>query len=349
MLNYEYIYYETEAEKVQYMKDLRDSLFSFAKPNIKYRILHSLENGNRTICIKVDHGSYDGTLLRIFDDQFKALARVDTEIPPVNSFKRFVDWTQIGNHSSALDYWKKSLDTYTPAHNLPLQPSADRLKFAAVSADVDSIASMYGVTASTVFQAAYSIAAGRMAGTTDVLVDNLLTGRNADVENPQLLNGTCANFLPFRSQLSKTISIEKFLKDTQSQFWDTTENGIVGLQDIYRALDKDRQIHSAKLLYCFQPFEPSPATAAPDHMRWIVMAQSKVFMSINYAVMLEVQKTTTGHRFKLQWDGRVLNDAQIVGFVDLMSGILGDMAKNREGTLGGLLGTKTDLASIWRL
>lgn len=348
VLNYEYVYYETEVEKSQYMKDLRDSLFTFGKPNIKYRVLHSLLDGNRTLCIKVDHGSYDGTLLRIFDDQFKAIARGETDLPAVHSFKMFVDWTQRGDHSSTLHYWKESLGDYVPTHNLPLQPSANRLKLTAVNADVESIAAKQGVTASTVFQAAYSIAAGIIAGTTDVLVDNLLTGRNAEVENPQLINGTCANFLPFRTKLAKTISIGQFLKDVQSQFWDTTEHGIVGLQDIYRALNKDRQANSAKLLYCFQPFEPAPATATPDQMRWIVMAQSKVFMSINYAVMLEVQRTMSGHRFKLQWDERVLTDEQIVDFVDLMDRILNGFGKEAEVSIEQLLIIDTNLAGIWK-
>jgi non-ribosomal peptide synthetase component F len=296
----------------------------------------------------VDHGSYDGTLLRIFDDQFKALARGEIDIPPVNSFKHFIDWIYSGDRSDALKYWKSSLETYIPEHNLPLQPVADRLKFAAVTADVDSIATIFGVTASTVFQAAYSIVAGRLIGTNDVLVDNLLTGRNADVENPQLLNGTCATFLPFRSQLSEADSISQFLKDTQAQFWDTTEQGTVGLHDMYTALGKDRQVHSAKLLYCFQPFDPAPATAKLDHMRWIVMAQSKVFMTINYALMVEVQKTLQGHRFKLQWDSKALSDEQVDKVVVLFCEVLKEMGNNKDGRVDRLMNVDTDLDAVWR-
>jgi hypothetical protein len=330
------------------MEDLRDSLFTFGKPNIKYRVIHSLTDGSRTLCIKVDHGSYDGTLLRIFDDQFKAIARGDNNIPSVNPFKRFIDWVYGGDRSEALRYWKASLETYKPGHNLPLQPVADRLKFATVNADVDSIATKFGVTASTVFQAAYSIVAGKLSGTKDVLVDNLLTGRNADVENPQLLNGACANFLPFRSQLSEHDKIEDFLKDTQARFWDTTEHGTVGLHDVYTALDRDRQVHSAKMLYCFQPFEPAPATAKPDHMRWIVMAQSKVYMTINYAIMVEIQKTLQGHRYKLQWDSRTLNDEQISKFLTLFDAILEGMGKNKDGRLAELMSIETDLEASWK-
>ncbi|KAH8651945.1 nonribosomal peptide synthase side [Tricladium varicosporioides] len=348
VLDYEYIFYITEAEKAQYIDDLRDSLFAFGKPNIKYRVLHSLEDGSRTLCIKVDHGSYDGTLLRIFDDQFKAIAHGGTEIPLINPFKQFIDWACSGDRSKALQYWKNSLGTYKPNQNLPLQPIADQLRFIPVSADVDSIALNFGVTPSTVFQAAYSLVAGRLSGATDVLVDNLVTGRNADVESPQLLNGTCANFLPFRSQLSETDTIKQFLKYTQAQFWDTTEHGTVGLHDIYATLNKDRQVHCAKMLYCFQPFEPAPTTTKADHMSWIVMAQSQVFMSINYALMVEVQKTLQGHRFKLQWDNRALNNEEIGKFVVLFEEILGEMGRGKDGRLADLMSVETDLEGLWK-
>jgi aryl carrier-like protein len=247
-LNWEQIFYSTETEKVRYMEELRDSLFQFGKPNIKYRLLESLVDGSRTLCIKVDHGSYDGTLLRIFDEQFTALARGESNLPAVHDFRQFVNWIHRSDRKTALQYWKKSLGDYQPAHKLALQPVTDRLKFAEVKASVDATASQWGVTASTVFQAAYSLVAGQLSGTNDVIVDNLLTGRNADVENPQLLNGACANFLPFRQRLQGSESVHQFLKDTQDLFWDTTEHGTVGLHDIYQALGQDRQVYSSKML-----------------------------------------------------------------------------------------------------
>lgn len=348
VLNFEEMIYRTEDEKRQHMESLRDSLFAFGKPNIKYCVLHSLVDASRTLCIKVDHGTYDGTLLRIFDEQFTAIARGESSLPPVNSFKKFVDWTHRVDRQEALDYWKESLRSYTPEHNLPLQPVANKLRMANVTADVDSVARKFGVTVSTVFQAAYSIVAGRLNGKDDVLVDNLLTGRNADVEEPNTLNGTCANFLPFRSQLEKEKTVESFLKDTQATFWDTTQAGTVGIHDIYEALRRDRQAHSAKMLFCFQPFEPAPKTAKVDAMRWVVMAQSKVFMTINYALMVEVQKTSDGHRFKLQWDSRALGDTQVDEMVMLFNEVLDAMGSVKDGKLGRLMTLKTDLEGIWK-
>ena len=70
--------------------------------------------------------------------------------------------------------------------------------------------------------------------------------------------------------------VKTLLQETQSLFWDTTEHGTVGLGDIYEALGKNRDEYSARMLYCFQPFEP--ASGPQDQMRWIVLAMSKVMM-----------------------------------------------------------------------
>lgn len=250
-LNYTHVKYDTEEEKQQCVVQLRDSVFSLTTPAIKYLVLESSETGLRTLCIKVDHGSYDGTLLRIFDEQFTAIAQGNVP-PPVNSFKNYIDWVSESDKDKTLKYWTTELGSYESIDKLPLEPIANSLKFGTSRIDVDDLAARFGVTASTVFQAVYSLVMGLMQGTADTLVNNLITGRNADVEDPQQLNGTCANFLPFRLQLVdgdvENGSIAELFKRTQQLFWETTENGNVGLQDIYKALGQDRVSNAAKLL-----------------------------------------------------------------------------------------------------
>ena len=99
--------------------------------------------------------------------------------------------------------------------------------------------------------------------------------------------------------------------------------------------------------YCFQPFEPAPKGAKQDPMRWIVMAQSKVFMTINYALMVEVQKTLTGYRFKLQYDSRALSDEQAAAVVELFNAILNAM-KETKSNVGDLLSLQSSLAGLWK-
>lgn len=337
-MNWEEAEYSSEEEKAQLIKDLRESAFQFGKPNVKYLVLHSKLDGSRSLCVKVDHGTYDGTLLRIFDEQFQAIVKGETadEIEP---FKNYIEWVAAQDNTSDLDYWRSVLSKYEPPAELaPKRPVSNSLKFATIAANVDSVAEKFGVTASTVFQTAYSLVASRLTESSDVLVDNLITGRNAGVAMPQRLNGTCANFLPSRTVLedgSKMVS--ELFSDTQAAFWDSTEHGAVGLGDIWRAVGQDRATHSAKMLFCFQPFEPVAPGATVNHMRWVVMAQSTVFMTINYALMVEVQKTATGHRLKMQWDSSIFDKTQIEGAVEMFEKVFSLLETGKDVKVGSLI------------
>jgi hypothetical protein len=79
------------------MIDIRASVFALGTRNINYRVLQSLISSARILYIKVDHTAYDGTLLRIFDGQFKAIVRGDSDLPLINSFKHFIDWGDTTN------------------------------------------------------------------------------------------------------------------------------------------------------------------------------------------------------------------------------------------------------------
>ena len=82
-------------------------------------------------------------------------------------------------------------------------------------------------------------------------------------------------------------------------------------------------------------------------MRWLVMAQSKTYMTINYALMVEVQKTHTGHRLKIQWDSRALDMEQASKALELYNDILMKMEEN-DGELGRLLGDQSELRGLWK-
>ncbi|CAK1358027.1 unnamed protein product [Cercospora beticola] len=322
--------YGSDDEKKALIDDLRKSDFAVGKAMIAYKLLVHSSTGRLSLCIKVSHGSYDGTLLRIFDEQFTALARNDPVLSDVNPFRNYIEWVTQQDRNKSLGYWKQLLQDYAPASSFPVRLATDSKGFTAITADVDTIALRFGVTASTVFQAVNALVVGNITSSSDILVDNLITGRNADVANPQTVNGTCANFLPFRSRLSVSTTVAQFLKTTQSDFWDTTEHGNVNLDDIYQGTlgwDRANKGGMAKMLYCYQPFDPAPAGSDVNHMRWIVMAQSQVYMTFNYALYVEVQKTAAGgHRIKLEWDSRALGANVVERVGGLFNEVLAELA-----------------------
>ncbi|KAJ5689313.1 hypothetical protein N7462_003705 [Penicillium macrosclerotiorum] len=324
----------TEAEKITRIQAHWDELFKLGKPFVRYLILQ-YDDGALDLCIKLDHAMYDGTLLRIFDDQFAAL-REGRSPPQSTPFKDFVAYSQHNGGGRTASFWKRLLkDNY---FSFPTQLSAPRVRGSIVSkceVTVDHYAQSAGVTPSIVFQTAYTILLSQLSKSRDVTYDYLLTGRNVDMDDPQAINGTCANFLPFRSWFDSDTHIYSLLKDTQSLFWEITENGSVSLGEIYSFLGVDRAANAAKTLFLFQPFEP--AVGEQDHMRWIVMAMSKVTMYVNYAIMFEVFKDVHGHRLKLQYDDRAFTHDEAQAVMTLYQRIVELMVERGDIAVDGLL------------
>ncbi|POS68566.1 hypothetical protein DHEL01_v213040 [Diaporthe helianthi] len=165
-------------------------------PNTKHLILCLNLDDSVTLCLKVDHGSYDGTLLRIFDEQFRALARGDPALPKIEPFRNFIDRAHTTDREGNLAFWKAELAGYVPGrHGVPV---SDGLQLVDIGTDVDAMASQ--------------------------------------------------------------------------GFW------LVGR----RLLPGDTE----------EPFD-HPRAGAPagvDHMRWLVMAQSKVMMAVKYLLMVDFRR-----------------------------------------------------------
>lgn len=79
------------------------------------------------------------------------------------------------------------------------------------------------------------------------------------------------------------------------------------------------------------------------------MAQSKVYMAVNYAVMLEVQKTVTGgYRYKVQYDSRALSEEQASAFIQLLDDVLEAVKARDDVTINDVLAMGGNLRGIWR-
>jgi hypothetical protein len=125
--------------------------------------------------------------------------------------------------------------------------------------------------------------------------------------------------------------VKDYLIETQDFFWNATDNGIVGLQEIYDAVDLSRGLHGNKTLFLFQPFEAVPAGGHRDSdMSWVYMAGSEVKMEQPYGLVCEIFKTLTGFKIKFTIDERVLsrNDA-VMGAGEVWD-ILREMVKDGE-------------------
>ena len=69
--------------------------------------------------------------------------------------------------------------------------------------------------------------------------------------------------------------------------------------------------------------------------------------NINYVVMLEIQKTLTGYRVKMQYDADVLTAQQAEAVLGLYDSILSAIVSKPESTVTELFEMPSNLDKMW--
>lgn len=340
-LNLTYHTYSSEEEKQSLLDSNWERRFDPARPFVRYALLTDATTGDRDLVIKLDHASYDGTLLHIFDDQFLALAR-NEPIPECTPFKEYINYITSLPKQPQLDYWTTLLKPYhndtttTPYLSTLTNPSLNNIITYPIPADmgIEALATTHNVTPSVTFQTAFSLLLSHLSATpqTQIVYDTLITARNVPLPNPQSITGTCANFLPFLSTIDPSQSIRSLLQDTQRDFWTSADHAAVSLSEIYEALGVERDVRGAKALFCFQPFEKKFDGKEEDAMRWIVMKMSKNTMKFNYGVQVEVGKGAERGSYvvRFYWDGRVFDKEGARRAVELYGKVLGGLGRGER-------------------
>ncbi|KAH7182098.1 hypothetical protein DER46DRAFT_670449, partial [Fusarium sp. MPI-SDFR-AT-0072] len=316
-----------------FLEDFWQARFEFGRPFIKYAII-THGDSSWDLVIKMDHAVYDGTLLRVFDQHFENILQ-GKPVPPRVEFRDFAQHVFEQDKSRALEYWKEKFTKAGQSSQLLRGKDLSGVSEPRVTASfkmkvdtrgIDQVARNYGVTSSIIFQAAFTLWLARATKNHNVRYDYLLSGRNVALPDPQSINGTLANFLPIWTGTTPTEKVSDLLTRLQEDFWAVTENGLVGLDDIYQKLDVSRAAHGNKVLFLSQPFDPVPLDDATIRNRWLVMAKSKVRMYQPYALVVEVSKSFGDSSIlKVMYDEKVFDHGMAEAFASEITGLVSAM------------------------
>ncbi|EAW12158.1 nonribosomal peptide synthase SidE [Aspergillus clavatus NRRL 1] len=333
----------SEEQRKQIIDSIGDHRFVFGKPFIRYGILR-LANGESHIVTKLDHGLYDGTLLRVFGEHFEAYQR-GVALERFTPFKDFTDHIWQTDNSSTLSFWaqpdKRPIPFQFPITDSTntLEPRINSVFVHTINLEFDAFAKSTGATVSIIFQSIFQLWLALRSTQRDVAFDYLYTGRNVDLPDPQTINGTCANFLPMRSDVDPQMPVQEFLRQTQDEFWQYTENSNVWMDEIHDACGTTREGFANKTLFLFQPFEPVVGATGKQYQKWVVMAKSEVTMPQPYAVVFEVVKTAdvNGYKLKFAYDKRLWERAQVEEEAKVVERMLAKVMEDPNASVGDVL------------
>ncbi|KAL8831389.1 MAG: hypothetical protein Q9191_000892, partial [Dirinaria sp. TL-2023a] len=219
--------YETETDLDEYTRQLRQespgAYPRLGEPYIQFMVIKKLNSSAHRIVIRLSHAQYDGVCLPKIIEVFKmAYEGKETMPEPSPPFSNYVKEATNGNASQGnYEYWNGLLKGSSMTHLVPReQPkysgtgrSETVLK---KTIDLPALASK-NVTTATMLKAAWALVLAQMSGRSDIVFGNLISGRNAAVDDVESIVGACLNIVPVRVQIEPKWTALDLLRRIQNQ------------------------------------------------------------------------------------------------------------------------------------
>nr|WP_068279790.1 non-ribosomal peptide synthetase [Aldersonia kunmingensis] len=227
------------------VSEQRAATFDLTRPPLIRFTFVRVDAGHCRLIVTNHHIVLDGWSMPLLMKDLLVLyaVRGDTALlPPVRSYRAFLEWLSRQDASGSLHVWRSALDGLDePTLLVPLDAGRE---IAALSGEyrveldeeytrrVTELAAELGVTANTMLQAAWGILLGRMTGRDDVVFGTTVSGRPADLAGVESMVGLFINTVPVRVQATVEETVAAVLRRLQSEQADLIDHHHVGLADI---------------------------------------------------------------------------------------------------------------------
>ncbi|MFE3262527.1 amino acid adenylation domain-containing protein, partial [Nocardia sp. NPDC059229] len=218
-----------------------------APPLIRYTLVRTAANSYQ-LAVANHHILLDGWSMPLLMQDLLVLYATHSDtavLPPVRSYRYFLEWVAQQDRPASLAAWQRSLHGVSEP-TLLTRPDAGREITAlsgeyffdldeAATARLTGLAADLGVTPNTVLQVAWGILLGRLTGREDVLFGTTVSGRPAQLSGVESMVGLFINTVPVRVAFDPAESASALLTRTQGEQADLLDHHYVGLADIQSA------------------------------------------------------------------------------------------------------------------
>ncbi|WP_460745720.1 non-ribosomal peptide synthase/polyketide synthase, partial [Nocardia goodfellowii] len=166
-------------------------------------------------------------------------------LPPVRSYRYFLDWVSQQDKAASLAAWSRALQGFSeptllarPQVGREITALSGEYRFEldeTVTAGITALAAELSVTVNTVLQAAWGLVLGRSTGSDDVLFGTTVSGRPAQLNGVENMVGLFINTVPVRVAFDPVESARTLLTRIQGEQADLLDHHYVGLTDIQSA------------------------------------------------------------------------------------------------------------------
>ncbi|KAL4894930.1 hypothetical protein BDV59DRAFT_200709 [Aspergillus ambiguus] len=201
------------------------------EPIVRYMLVKDGAVRHRLI-MRVSHAQYDGASMPLLLQDLRLAYRGET-LPKRPNFSDFVRM-QLHTNQGAEEFYTRLLAGSAMTRFVSHKKMSITNVLNTMIADMVPLVAFknHGITAATVIKAAWALALGEMAATTDVVYGHMVSGRNLPLDNVEAVMGPCLNIVPVRANMGIMRTILDLLHTIQQQQTDTIPHEGLGFRQI---------------------------------------------------------------------------------------------------------------------
>ncbi|PGH19362.1 hypothetical protein AJ80_04002 [Polytolypa hystricis UAMH7299] len=225
--------YEIEGDLESFCQKLCDldiqTKMPLGTPFVKFLFVQG-EDGKSCLLFRISHAQYDEICLPIMLKQLSALYE-DKLVQDTIPFSTYVQHVVRENIPLSIEYWKDLLHGSTMSVIKPDTPLISK-KPIAVSKVCDISTRSKEITIATLPTAAWALCLARRLSVRDVTFGEVVSGRNIDLPNCDMVVGPCWQYVPARVKFEPGWTTSDLLEFVQHQHIAGTRFEGIGLKEI---------------------------------------------------------------------------------------------------------------------
>ena len=190
------------------------------------------EDDKACLIFRISHAQYDEICLPLILKQLSALYE-DKPVQDTVPFSSYIGHVVRENIPKAVDYWKELLEGSSISILRPDAPVEKKNHFA-IQKTVDISSRSKDVTVATLPTAAWALCLARRLSTRDVTFGEVVSGRNIDFPNADLVMGPCWQYAPVRVKFAPGWTVSDLLIHVQDQHIASSAHEGIGLKELVR-------------------------------------------------------------------------------------------------------------------
>ncbi|RAM50564.1 MAG: non-ribosomal peptide synthetase [Hapalosiphonaceae cyanobacterium JJU2] len=214
-------------------------------------------------------------------------------LPPPRPYQDYIVWLKQQDLSVAKNFWRRTLEGFTAptplmvdrplVHSSGVQPTYQEQEInlsRATTQGLQSLGLKYGLTLSTLLQAAWAILLSRYSGEPEVLFGVTVSGRPASLPAVENMVGLFINTLPLRVSIPSSELIIPWLQKLQQKQAELQEYAYSTLAEVQRLSDVPTGVPLFESLVVFENYPMDSLSEEPNQL--LPISKVENFEETNY-------------------------------------------------------------------